>query len=217
MAKNRWKALATLAVALLLGLGLGALICYAALEPSSALDQTRVRTQEGAAMLGGDKAGRAYAKPRHIGAATKKVFLNASRNVDGNTSSLAKELMGGQDYKQVNLAEYHIPQVGQGDGDFNRVCEQLKGADVIVIGTPVYWSNMSGYLKTFIDHVDVNDDLKGADLYLIVQGSDSDQTRAINATYGTLDRVARRFGLNLVGIAQSKDQAQHLQAVMLGK
>lgn len=40
MAKNRWKALAALAVALLLGLGLGALICYAALEPSSALDQT---------------------------------------------------------------------------------------------------------------------------------------------------------------------------------
>lgn len=156
-------------------------------------------------------------RKRHIGAATKKVFLNASRNVDGNTSSLAKELMGGQEYKQVNLAEYHIPQVGQGDGDFNRVWEQLKGADVIVIGTPVYWSNMSGYLKTFIDHVDVNDDLKGADLYLIVQGSDSDQTRAINATYGTLDRVARRFGLNLVGIAQNKDQAQHLQAVMLGK
>ncbi|MEK0305967.1 flavodoxin family protein [Bifidobacterium favimelis] len=217
MAKNLWKTLAAPAVALLLGLGLGALICYVALESSSASDQTRAKTQEGTAMQGRDKTGQAYAKPQHTGTATKKVFLNASQNVDGNTSSLAKELMGGQDYKQVDLAEYRIPQVGQGDGDFNRVWEQLKGADVIVIGTPVYWSNMSGYLKTFIDHVVVNDDLKGADLYLIVQGSDSDQTRAINATYGTLDRVAKRFGLNLVGIAQNRDQAQRLQTVMLGK
>lgn len=217
MTKNLWKTLVALTVTFLLGLGLGTLICYMALESSSTSGQTRAKTQEGTAMQSKDTARQAYAKPQHTGAATKKVFLNASQNVDGNTSSLAKQLMGGQDYKQVDLAKYRIPQVGQGDGDFNRVREQLKGADVIVIGTPVYWSNMSGYLKTFIDHVVVNDDLKGADLYLLVQGSDSDQTRAINATYGTLDRVAKRFGLNLVGIAQNRDQAQHLQTVMLGK
>ncbi|WP_160248874.1 NAD(P)H-dependent oxidoreductase [Limosilactobacillus mucosae] len=42
-----------------------------------------------------------------------------------------------------------------------------------MIGTPVYWSNVSGYLKTFIDHMQINNDLRGNDLYVIVQGSDS--------------------------------------------
>lgn len=110
-----------------------------------------------------------------------------------------------------------IPQVGQGNGDFKKVRDQLKGADIIVIGTPVYWSNMSGYLKTFIDYLEINNDLKGSGLYVLVQGADSNQTRAINATYGTLNRVSIRFGLNFVGFAQTNRQANTLHNKMIGK
>lgn len=76
---------------------------------------------------------------------------------------------------------------------------------------------MSGYLKTFIDHLEINNDLKGSDLYMIVQGADSNQTLAINSTYGTMNRVAVRFGLNFVGIAQNANQVKNLHNKMIGK
>lgn len=162
-------------------------------------------------------ASQQYVSPHHTGKNAKRVFLNASMNKNGNTSAMAKKVFGNQSYKQINLADYKIPQLGQGTGDFNKVYSQLKGADVIVIGTPVYWSNMSGYLKTFIDHMQINNDLKGADLYTIVQGSDSNQTLAINSTYGTLNRIAKRFGLHYVGNASNDSQAQQLHQKMIGK
>lgn len=163
------------------------------------------------------KAKKKFVKPHHTNQGARRVFINASQNKDGNTANLAKKLFGNRSYKQINLADYHIPQIGQGDGDFPKVWNQLKGADVIVIGTPVYWSNMSGYLKTFIDHLNINDDLKGSDFYVIVQGADSNLTLAINSTYGTLNRVAKRFGLNFVGIAQTNPQANTLHNKMIGK
>lgn len=163
------------------------------------------------------KAKKKFVKPHHTNQGARRVFINASQNKDGNTANLAKKLFGSSSYKQINLADYHIPQIGQGDGDFPKVWNQLKGADVIVIGTPVYWSNMSGYLKTFIDHLNINNDLKGSDLYVIVQGADSNQTLAINSTYGTLNRVSKRFGLNFVGIVQTNSQANTLHNKMIGK
>lgn len=218
MTKHPLKTIITLAVTLLIGLCLGALICYGTIGTDTPVPgQSQATPRKGTAMQHANQQEPTFAKPGHTGKGTRKVFLNASQNAEGNTSTLAKELMGGEDYRQINLSEYRIPQVGQGDGDFPKVWDQLKGTDVIVIGTPVYWSNMSGYLKTFIDHVEVNEDLKGADLYLIVQGADSNQTRAANATYGTMDRVAKRFGLNLVGIAQNGDQAKDLHARMLAE
>ncbi|BDR61202.1 flavodoxin family protein [Lactobacillus xylocopicola] len=158
-----------------------------------------------------------FVNPRHTSQSAKRVFLNASENKNGNTSNLAKKIFGNRSYQQINLTDYNIPQIGQGDGDFNKVWNQLKNADVLVIGTPVYWSNMSGYLKTFIDHLKINDDLKGDDLYVIVQGSDANQTLAINSTYGTLKRVSVRFGLNFVGIAQTDRQATQLHNKMIGQ
>ncbi|QYN53723.1 flavodoxin family protein [Lactobacillus panisapium] len=163
------------------------------------------------------KAKKKFVKPRQTNQGARRVFINASQNKDGNTANLAKKLFGSSSYKQINLVDYRIPQIGQGDGDFPKVWNQLKGADVIVIGTPVYWSNMSGYLKTFIDHLNINNDLKGSDLYVIVQGADSNQTLAINSTYGTLNRVSKRFGLNFVGIAQTNSQANTLHNKMIGK
>lgn len=158
-----------------------------------------------------------YSKPIHTNKNAKRVFLNASMNKNGNTSALAKKLFGNLSYKQVNLSDYRIPQIGQGEGDFNKVWNQLKAADVIVIGTPVYWSNMSGYLTTFIDHMEINNDLKGKDLYVLVQGADSNQAYAINSTYGSLNRIAIRFQMQFVGIGQTSKQVNALHQKMIGK
>ncbi|BDR57422.1 hypothetical protein KIMC2_19840 [Xylocopilactobacillus apis] len=75
---------------------------------------------------------------------------------------------------------------------------------------------MSGYLKTFIDHLQINNDLANRDLYMIVQSSDSDQTLAINSVYGTMNRVAIRFNMNFVGIGQTTEQINQLHNKMIG-
>lgn len=158
-----------------------------------------------------------FVKPTHTQNKAKRVFINASMNRNGNTSKMAKRVFGNRSYQQINLRDYNIPQLGQGNGDFNKVWRQIKDADVVVIGTPVYWSNMSGYLKTFIDHMQINNDLRGSDLYVIVQGADSNQTAAINSTYGSLNRIAKRYKMHFVGIAQTDRQADQLHQKMIGK
>jgi len=162
-------------------------------------------------------AAKRFEQPAHTNKNAKRVFINASMNNDGTTSKMAKDLFGNLSYQQINLRDYNIPQIGQGNGDLDKVWQQLKGADVIVIGTPVYWSNMSGYLKTFIDHMQINNDLRGSDLYVIVQGADSNQTAAINSTYGSLNRIATRFKMHFVGIAQTNNQINRLHQKMIGK
>ena len=114
-----------------------------------------------------------FVKPTHTQNNDKRVFINASMIRNCNTSKIAKRFFGNLTCKQINLSDYNIQQLGQGNGDFDKIWRQLKWADIIVIGTPVYWSNVSGYLKTFIDHMQINNDLRGNDLYVIVQGSDS--------------------------------------------
>ncbi|KFI40006.1 putative flavodoxin protein [Bifidobacterium actinocoloniiforme DSM 22766] len=140
------------------------------LRQNSAAPAASVSLGSGSAKGASPRGRKDFAKPQHSVSGSKIVFINASQNAQGNTSSLAQRMLGKQPYTQINLSEHHIPQVGQGDGDFDAIWNQLKGADIIVVGTPVYWSNMSGYLKTFIDHLQINSDLEGSDLYVIVQG-----------------------------------------------
>jgi len=158
-----------------------------------------------------------FTSPKHNKQSAQRLFINASMNTNGNTNKLGKKLFGGLSYQQVNLADEKIPQVGQGEDDFTTVFNRMKKADVIVIGTPVYWSNMSGYLKTLIDHMQINNDLKGADLYVLVQGADSNQAAAIASTYASLNRISKRFGLNFVGIASTDTQVTKLHDQMIGK
>lgn len=155
-----------------------------------------------------------FSKAAHGSKNDKRIFLNASKNVDGKTTLLAKELFGDLPYKQVNLAEYEIPQVGKGIGDYEYIWNQIKAADILLIGTPIYWSDMSGYLKTFIDHLSVSEELKDADLYVIAQGSATDQNAALTTIYNTLNHVASRFGMNFVGIASMEDEVSQLNEVL---
>jgi len=156
-----------------------------------------------------------FMSPKHTKKSAQRLFINASMNTNGHTNKMGKTLFDGLSYQQINLADEKIPQVGQ--GDFTTVFNRMKKADVIVIGTPVYWSNMSGYLKTLIDHMQINNDLKGADLYVIAQGADSDQAAAIASTYASLNRISKRFGLNFVGIASTDAQVTKLHDQMIGK
>lgn len=83
----------------------------------------------------------------------KIMFINGSPNKNGNTANLAKILVDGRPYDTVELGDLRIYGYGQHfqDDQFKQVLDQMKAADVIIIGSPVYWHNMSGMVRNLID------------------------------------------------------------------
>ncbi|MGH7166439.1 MAG: flavodoxin family protein [Nitrospiraceae bacterium] len=69
--------------------------------------------------------------------------LVAYHSVTGNTEKMAHGVMDGA--REVPGTSAVMKRVGQVTGD------DLFSADALVVGSPVYWSNMAGEVKTFFD------------------------------------------------------------------
>jgi NAD(P)H dehydrogenase (quinone) len=65
-------------------------------------------------------------------------------SLSGNTERMAEAVVDG--VKRVSGAEALLKRVGKVTAD------DLLSADAVVVGSPVYWSNMSGEVKTFFDN-----------------------------------------------------------------
>ena len=65
-------------------------------------------------------------------------------SLSGNTERMAEAVAEGA--KSFPGAEVRLKRVGQVTAD------DLFSADAVVVGSPVYWSNMSGEVKTFFDN-----------------------------------------------------------------
>ena len=65
-------------------------------------------------------------------------------SLSGNTERMAEAVADG--VKSVSGAEALLKRVGK------VTAEDLFSADAVVVGSPVYWSNMSGEVKTFFDN-----------------------------------------------------------------
>ena len=97
----------------------------------------------------------------------KILILNGSPRRKGVTSTLLAELAAGIDQKHkieiVRVHDLHMkPCIGCLKCRPDRTCilprddahslaETVKGSDLLVIGSPVYWGNMPGSLKIFFD------------------------------------------------------------------
>jgi len=65
-------------------------------------------------------------------------------SVSGNTERMAEAVVDGA--KMVPGTQVVLKRVGQVTAD------DLFSADAVIVGSPVYWSNMSGEVKTFFDN-----------------------------------------------------------------
>ena len=65
-------------------------------------------------------------------------------SLSGNTERMAEAVVNG--VKSVSGAEVLLKRVGK------VTAGDLFSADAVVVGSPVYWSNMSGEVKTFFDN-----------------------------------------------------------------
>jgi NAD(P)H dehydrogenase (quinone) len=70
--------------------------------------------------------------------------LVAYHSLSGNTERMAEAVVEGA--KSVVGTDVVLKRIGQISAD------ELFSADAIIVGSPVYWSNMSGEVKTFFDN-----------------------------------------------------------------
>lgn len=142
------------------------------------------------------------------------LFINGSPNKKGNTASLAEKLMAGKAYEILNLADYKVYGYGQhfADDQFEEIVGAMKAADTVVIGSPVYWHNMSGMVRNLLDRfygpVPAGA-LKGRKFVFLFQGAAPEAWMLEKAEY-TMSRFARMYGMEYVGMAASSAEAKAL-------
>ena len=142
------------------------------------------------------------------------LFVNASPNHDGNTAALAKELLGGLSYRQLDLPDYVIAPYGHtyDDDQFDEVLAAIKAADTVVVGCPLYWHNLSGHLRTFLDRCYgpvQPGELAGRRLFFLFQGMAPEQWMLEAGEY-TMSRFAGLYGMEYAGMATNAAEAKRL-------
>lgn len=144
------------------------------------------------------------------------LFINGSPNQSGNTAALAKELLKGKKYETLNLTDYRIGSYGQKfeDDQLGQVITKIKQAEVIVIGSPLYWHNICGSVRNMLDRfygLVENGSLSGRTLYFLFQGAAPEKWMLEAGEY-TMKRFAALYGMEYAGMATNKAEAVKLSA-----
>ena len=86
--------------------------------------------------------------------------------------------------------------------DMNDLVEKVINADVLVFATPIYFYEMSGQLKTFLDRCNplFPSNYNFRDVYLITTSQVVEDHASDTATTGLLGRITCFEQSNLVGI-----------------
>ncbi len=145
----------------------------------------------------------------------KALFINGSPNKDGTTAAFAKALFGDQPYETLNLTDYRINFYGQNlPGDqFDEIVAKMKEADVVAIGSPVYWHNLCGSVRTLLDRFYgpvKTGSMKGRTLYFLYQGA-APEKWMLDAGEYTMNRFAKLYGFTWGGMATTAEQAEKLR------
>lgn len=133
------------------------------------------------------------------------LFVNASPNKDnGHTAAIARRMLAGKEYDTLNLIDYKVYPLGQhfDDDQFDEVMEQITEADILVMGSPVYWHTMTGQFHSLLDRIYESEQkhlLAGKDLFFIFQGAGPTHAM-LEAGDNTMSIFCRLFGPNYKGM-----------------
>ena len=141
----------------------------------------------------------------------KILFFNGSPNKKGNTTALAEALLKGREYETVSLTDYRIGSFGQKfeDDQLGEVIAKMKEAEVVVIGSPLYWHNLCGSVRNVLDRfygLVENGAFSGRKLYFLFQGT-SPEKWMLEAGEYTMNRFAKLYGMEYAGMATNKKEA----------
>lgn len=142
------------------------------------------------------------------------LFINGSPNKNGNTVRLAGELLSGKTARTLHLADYKLYGLGQdfADDQFMEIVAAMKSADTLVIGSPVYWHNMSGLIRNLLDRfygpIQENE-FSGRKLVFLFQGA-APEAWMLDAAEYTMKRFAQLYGMTYVGMAVNSSDTANL-------
>ncbi|MGN1389318.1 MAG: flavodoxin family protein [Bulleidia sp.] len=145
----------------------------------------------------------------------KRLFINGSPNPNGTTAHIAASLFQGEEYETLNLTDYRINVYGQelpGD-QFDEVLEKIREADMIAIGSPVYWHNICGSVRTLLDRFYgpvASGSMHGKILYFLYQGA-APEKWLMDAGEYTMKRFAGLYGFTWGGMVTTAKQAASLK------
>lgn len=142
------------------------------------------------------------------------LFINGSPNGNGNTAALAERLLKKKTYETLNLTDYRIGSYGQkfSDDQLGEVIAKIKEAEVIVIGSPLYWHNICGAVRNMLDRfygLVEEGSLSGRTLYFLFQGAAPEKWMLEAGEY-TMKRFAGLYGMKYAGMATNKAEADKL-------
>lgn len=149
----------------------------------------------------------------------KIVFVNGSPNKNGNTAALAKTLLRGKEYETINLVDYKVYSFGQefADDQLSEIMAKMKSADVIVMGSPLYWYNICGATRNLIDRfygIVSQGEFSGREMYFLFQGADPEKWM-IDAGEYTMKRFAGLYDMKYIGMATNRSEAEKLSKTLL--
>ena len=90
--------------------------------------------------------------------------------------------------------------------------ELLKEADVIVIGSPLYWHNICGSVRNMLDRfygLVEEGALSGRTLYFLFQGAAPEKWMLEAGEY-TMKRFAGLYGMKYAGMVTNKTEADKM-------
>jgi putative NADPH-quinone reductase len=144
----------------------------------------------------------------------KILFINGSPRANGNTAALAKALLEGHEYETLMLTDLRINAYGQtlpGD-QLDTVVNKMKEADIVVIGSPVYWHNICASVRTVMERfygTISEGTFKGKKLFFLYQGAAPTKMMIDDGEY-SMSRFARMYGFEYMGMANNKAEAKKL-------
>lgn len=144
----------------------------------------------------------------------KILFINGSPNKNGNTVRLAQALLTDNEYETINLVDYKIYSYGQKyeDDELPKMIDAMRQAETIVIGSPVYWHNLSGAVRNLLDRLYgaiSKREMAGKRLFFLFQGAAPDKWM-IEAGEYSIRIFAQLYGLSYMGMATTTSQAKDL-------
>jgi multimeric flavodoxin WrbA len=176
---------------------------------------------------------------------SKKVFIvSSTMRKGGNSEILADQFAkgaidGGNEVKRINLRDINL-KFCTGclycqshdkcvlNDDINGLLKEVQMSDVLVFATPIYYYEMSGQLKTFLDRMNplYPRNNKFTDVYLLATAADGDLSATDGAVKGIhgwiecFDGVEFKglvFGGNAEGIGEVNSSDAPQRAYQMGK
>lgn len=130
----------------------------------------------------------------------KIVIINSSPREGGNCDLLCTQFTNGASLNpdnqivRINLKDQNFDyyREEQESDDADQAAKELMDSNVIVLATPVYFYNMSGMMKTFIDRMTPYfSQISGKDFYFLLTAAinRSEMEHTVESLYGFTDSL----------------------------